>query len=469
MGDHELLREYIRSQSQEAFRQLVDRHLAMVLSAARRMVGDVDLAQEVAQDVFTALAQKAGALGASPIVGGWLYNTTRHKAMHMVRTEHRRREREGAAAAIQALETNENMEPILDRLEPAMAELEEGDRDALVLRYLEDRSLREVGQELGIGEDAARMRVNRALERLRTIFAGQGVAITSIFLGTALAASTTAAVPAGLAAAITATALAGTAAAATTAARAVLMTMFNAKAVAALIGAAIITGAVTYLVQQRQVQRLQADNQSLLAQQAQASAEQEAAAKEQLDRLRKDSSELMRLRNEVGQLRRERDALMQRAGQAAAGAGQSAGNPGRYISKEQLAFAGYSTPEAALESTMWAMMKGTWAQVIAGFNPEMAEEVSQDPGSREQFEKQKDAMVAGFRGMQILARKTLDGDRVELKVKMDADFLPNSQTDAPPVMIQPMAEVGGEWKASGSSQDWQPSWDNDGQIQSFAQ
>ncbi|MGA2660183.1 MAG: sigma-70 family RNA polymerase sigma factor [Verrucomicrobiota bacterium] len=340
MDDHELLREYIRSRSQEAFRQLVDRHLAMVLSAARRLVGDAHLAEEVAQGVFATLAQKAGALGAAPGVGGWLYNTTRHVAMHVVRTEHRRREREQAAAAMQTLETNDAMEPILDDLDPAMAELEEGERNALVLRYLEDRSLREVGEELGISEDAARMRVNRALERLRGIFAGQGVTIASILLATALAASTTTAVPVGLAAAITATALAGTAAAATTATQIALMTMFNTKAVAALFGAAIITGAVTYLIQRRQVQRLQADNQSLLAQQAQASAEQEAAAKaaqatkEQLERMQKDNAELLRLRNEVGQLRRERDALKQRAGQPAAGAGQSASRRGQYVSKE---------------------------------------------------------------------------------------------------------------------------------------
>jgi len=221
-----------------------------------------------------------------------------------------------------------------------MAELEEGERNALVLRYLEDRSLREVGEELGISEDAARMRVNRALERLRGIFAGQGVTIASILLATALAASTTTAVPVGLAAAITATALAGTAAAATTATQIALMTMFNTKAVAALFGAAIITGAVTYLIQRRQVQRLQADNQSLLAQQAQASAEREAAAKaaqaakDDLELLRKDTAELLRLRNEVGQLRRERDALKQRAGQPAAGAGQSASRRGQYVSKE---------------------------------------------------------------------------------------------------------------------------------------
>jgi hypothetical protein len=251
--------------------------------------------------------------------------------------------------------------------------------------------------------------------------------------------------------------------------------MSTAKSVAVLISAAVITGTVIYLVQQRQVQRLQADNQSLLAQQAKASAEQEAAAKaaratkEQLGRLQKDRAELLRLRNEVGQLRRERDALKQRLGQPAAGAGQSASEPGSYITKEQLAFVGYATPEAALESTTWAMFKGTYEQVLAGFNAEMAKEISQDATSRQQFETQRDTTAAAFKGIQILARKTLDGDQVELKVKLDADPLPNGQEELPPVMIQPMVKAGNQWKVGGSTRGYQPEWDNDGQIQSFAQ
>ncbi len=347
MDDHELLREYIRSRSQEAFRQLVDRHLAMVLSAAQRLVGDAHLAEEVAQ----------------------------------------------------------------------------------------------------------------------------GVTITSILLATALAASTTTAVPVGLSAAITASALAGTAAAATTATHAALMTMFNAKAVAALIGAAVITGAVTYLIQQHQVQRLQADNQSLLAQQAQASAEQEAAAKaaqatkEQLERLQKDNAELLQLRNEVGQLRRERDALKQRASQPAAGAGQSASNPGRYVSKEQLAFAGYATPEAALESMTWAVMKGAYDQFLAGLAPGLLKDGSQQ--TREQFGADRQDKEAVFKGMQIVARKALDEDRVELKVKIDADL--GGQGIAPPIVIVRAVKVGNEWKMDDLGRTYQPEWDKTGQIQSFAQ
>lgn len=118
MDDRQLLQEYIRSQSQEAFRQLVDRHLPMVYSTARRMVHDGHLAEDVAQNVFATLVQKAAVLGASPIVGGWLYNTTRHLAMHAVRTEERRRQREQAAVAMQPLQTADETSRILENSSP---------------------------------------------------------------------------------------------------------------------------------------------------------------------------------------------------------------------------------------------------------------------------------------------------------------------------------------------------------------
>ena len=103
MDDRELLDEFVKARSQGAFRELVERHLPVVYSAARRMVRDSHLAEEVAQSVFTTLAQKAESIRPPHVLGGWLYNTTRHLAMHAVRTEQRRRKREQTAFAMQAL------------------------------------------------------------------------------------------------------------------------------------------------------------------------------------------------------------------------------------------------------------------------------------------------------------------------------------------------------------------------------
>src|SRR4029077_7827341 len=169
MDDRELLDEFVKARSQGAFRELVERHLPVVYSAARRVVRDAHLAEEVAQSVFTTLAQKADTFRPPQVLGGWLYNTTRHLAMHAVRAEQRRREREQTAFSMQTLEISAGQSEILDQLEPAMEELHADDRDALVLRFLGNRELRAVGAELGVSEEAARKRVHRALDRLRLV------------------------------------------------------------------------------------------------------------------------------------------------------------------------------------------------------------------------------------------------------------------------------------------------------------
>jgi RNA polymerase sigma factor (sigma-70 family) len=248
MDDRELLDEFVKARSQNAFRELVERHLPLVYSAARRLVRDAHLAEEVAQSVFTTLAQKADSLRPPQVLGGWLYNTTRHLAMHAVRAEQRRREREKTAAAMQSLDQIPDDSCLTDHLEPALAELEAEDRDALVLRFLANRGLREVGAELGVSEDAARKRVSRALDRLRLVLEHRGVTATGVLLATALTASTLA-VPSGLGATITTTALAPVTAA--TVANASLLTMksLSAKIATAGVVLACVGGVGTLVVQ----------------------------------------------------------------------------------------------------------------------------------------------------------------------------------------------------------------------------
>jgi hypothetical protein len=251
--------------------------------------------------------------------------------------------------------------------------------------------------------------------------------------------------------------------------------MFPSKGFAALFALAITAGVGVYLGQRSQVQSLQAENQNLSAQLAQVSAEHDAAAqavqaaKTEVERLQKGSAELLRLRNEVSLLRRERDAQKQRASQLlppAALAVPSATELGRYISKEQLAFVGYATPDAALESTTWAMMNGTYEQTIACLGPEFLKDHERDEAKdREQFEAGRAKMAPLFRGIQVVARKTLAEDRVELKIKMDAGPMPGSKADMPPFLIQPMVKVGTDWKLGGSTRGYQPEWDSSAQTQ----
>lgn len=475
MDDHELLREFVQRRSEDAFSRLVERHLRMVLSAARRMSGDDHLAQDVTQNVFTMFAQKARDIRPPQVVGGWLYNTTRHLAMHAVRGERRRREREEAAVAMQSHETHSDPDRMLEQLEPAMAELDADDRDTLVLRYLEDRNLREVGAEFGISEDAARMRANRALERLRAVLGRKGVSVTSVLLGTALVSSTSSAVPAGLAGAITTAALGGTI---LTTAAITTMNWINAKAVTAIIGAAIVAGTGTYLVQQKQISSLRDENQRLLAQQATLTADAEAAKNaaqakaNELERAKKEAGDVVRLRGQVAALTRQRDeerklAAQQLANQKVASPSAPAKKPANSFVKGEVAYVGYATPEAALQTITWATMAGnlTPEQIAEGLSPELLN----DKKGYEIFERNRKESLAVFKSVDMLAKKTLSDDQVEFKVTLNVDLGPNAPAQPPAVMVLPLTRIGNQWKLASNPKQYKEGWDTEGQVQTFGQ
>jgi RNA polymerase sigma factor (sigma-70 family) len=183
-----LLRRYVKDGSHEAFEELVSRHSGLVYSAALRQVRSPELAQEVAQSVFVTLAQKAGRLPDDVILAGWLYRATWFSATKVARQEHRRQLREQGSLLMNAHATEE--ESVWKQIEPhlddAMEKLGETDRTALVLRYLENKSLREVGLALGTNEDAAQKRVARALEKLRTLFTRRKIGVSSTALAGAM-------------------------------------------------------------------------------------------------------------------------------------------------------------------------------------------------------------------------------------------------------------------------------------------
>ncbi|HEY3913829.1 MAG TPA: sigma-70 family RNA polymerase sigma factor [Verrucomicrobiae bacterium] len=208
--DQQLLQDYAGSKSETAFAELVRRHVDFVYSAALRMVCDSHLAQDVTQGVFVALAQNARQLTEHPVLSGWLHRTTRNLAANTVRSETRRRAREQEAAAMNQLqESDATWEIIAPHLDEALGELTEEDRDALLLRYFERKSSREMADILGTSEDAAKKRVSRAVERLREIFSKRRVTIGAGGLAVLISANAVQSAPIGLAAIIS-TALAGT-------------------------------------------------------------------------------------------------------------------------------------------------------------------------------------------------------------------------------------------------------------------
>jgi RNA polymerase sigma factor (sigma-70 family) len=211
LDDHELLAEFARNESEEAFATLVTRHVNLVYSAARRFSGNPHHAQEITQAVFIILARKAGHLRRGTVLSGWLYQTARLTAANLVKGEIRRQRREQEAYMQSSLnEPNaaawEQIAPLLDE---AMGRLGETDRNALVLRFFENKSAQEVGTALKLSEPATHKRVTRALEKLRKFFTKRGVTLTATIIAGAVSANSVQAAPVGLAVAVTAAAVKG--------------------------------------------------------------------------------------------------------------------------------------------------------------------------------------------------------------------------------------------------------------------
>ena len=338
--DLQLLARYTRDRGEDAFAEIVRRHLDLVHSAALRQVRSPQLAEEVAQSAFTDLARNAHRLASDTILTGWLYQVIRRTAIDVVRREARRQLREQIASEMNTMNAADlsrrnpmeadwtHIEPLLDE---AMSVLDETDRAAVLLRYFENKSLREVGATLGTSDDAAQKRVSRAVERLREFFAKRGVTVGTSGLVVVISANAVQAAPIGLAVTIsTAAALAGTTIVTTTTAtaiKAIAMTTLQKTIIGATLAAAVGTGiyearqaatlrSQAQTLQQRQtplaeqLTRLQTENERLSNQLAQAK-DSQALSKAQINELLKlrgkagvaqaDSRELAKLKSTLAQ------------------------------------------------------------------------------------------------------------------------------------------------------------------------
>ena len=258
MTDEQALADFAKTRSAEAFTALVQRYVDLVHSTAVRVARDAHLAEDVTQAVFIVLARRANSINPK-YLAGWLVNTARLASRDALRSRNRQQKREAEAAQMRR-EIQSSEEPTAQQitllLDDALARLSEAERSSVVMRFLQGRSFADVGQALGISDEAARKRVERAIEKLRSVLCKQGVAPSIGGLAITLAAHQASPAPASLAIQA-AGVISSHSAGAASVAKGVVWTMSIAKAqvaiVTILVSLAVVGGGVTVIVAGRQL------------------------------------------------------------------------------------------------------------------------------------------------------------------------------------------------------------------------
>jgi RNA polymerase sigma factor (sigma-70 family) len=470
--DLELLARYARHHAEDAFAELVHRHLGLVFSAALRQVRSQQLAEEVAQSVFTDLSRQADRLSPDTILTAWLYQITRRTAIDVVRREARRQLREQASQEFDAMNASTlspqhlmpedadwtHIEPLLDE---AMAALEDSDRTAVLLRYFENKSLREVGQRLGTSEDTARKRVSRAVERMRNFFSKRGVSIGASGLVVVIAANAVQAAPTGIAATICATAALTGTTFATTATSTVTKTIIMTTLQKTLITAAFVATVGAGIHEARQASALRARVQVLqeqaspiatqiqqLTQDRDAATQRIASLSEELKRLNSNTGELLRLRSEAGRLRQQTNELGKLVRNWAVAKTPADPSEPTSFPRDSWANVGLATPEAAVQSYMWAKSNGDVKTAFASATPEMEKRV------REMYFKDKSEEEIST--LLIDSSKNQTGVQIQKKmVVADDQVIFQAHFDGWPdktYSILTMKKIDGEWKVSNAEE-----------------
>ncbi|MBI3417890.1 MAG: sigma-70 family RNA polymerase sigma factor [Verrucomicrobia bacterium] len=358
--DMNLVREFATGHSERAFTTLVERHVNLVYSVALRRIGSSHDAEEVTQAVFLILAAKAGDLRSGTILSGWLYQAAQLTSANFQRAALRRqrREQEAHMQFTQESEPDVSWQRMAPLLEEAMARLGQDERDAVVLRFFENRTVREVAAALGLREAAAQKRINRATERLRSFFVRRGVKVSSAALLALVASNAVQAAPAQLAASISAAAvLKGAAATASTTAliqttlKIMTMTKLKISIAAIIVTLGVGTITVTFLNQRQHPSR--------------------------------------------GESTSSRATTQANNARAAA----------------SLTFAGYASPEATIESQYWAMSKGDLKSFLAGLTPDSQRQTEQ------MWSRLFQSGQVALGGFQILDKEAVSDNEVVLTVK----------------------------------------------------
>jgi RNA polymerase sigma factor (sigma-70 family) len=255
--DRDLLNRYSVERSEAAFEEYVQRHLGFVYATALRATyGDVHAAADICQQVFVKVARESGRLATHEAPMGWLYVSTRNAARTFMRSEHTRRKHEQAFGDLNdSAASDAHWETLRPFLDEAVDELSPVDREAVLLRFFENHPFAEIGSRLALSENAARMRVERAVDKLHGILSARGIVSTAAALGLTISAHAGATVPGGLAMSVAYAAHAAAGQAAVSAG--VLTFMTTSKTFTTVLAAMAILGFTVCIHQWNSAQRAQ--------------------------------------------------------------------------------------------------------------------------------------------------------------------------------------------------------------------
>ncbi len=458
--DHDLICEYARSGSEEAFGELAHRHVDLVHSTAFRVLRNASLAEEVTQRVFVALARNATKLQHRAVLTGWLHETTRNFAITTVRSEERRRLREQEAATLETPESNDTQavwDQIAPHLDDALAHLSEADRDAILLRYFERKTAREIGDRLGLTEEAAQKRAARALDRLRMIFAERGLSASANGLAGFLSIQAVQSAPVGLTGSVIAAA--GTAGAVLPVTSTLGFIMASTKIKIGL-AAVLVAGVSTPLVIQHQKNARLLDEVAALRRQS-AELERLREENQRLAALNVDAAEperqehleLMRLRGQVGMLR---DELRQvklanpTSPESSPAISQSQTNPPASSLMQPgvaLKDLGAATPDAAAQSFLWAMLSDEVGRLSELWNADT-------PGDPDGVERDKILGETAIELKRLLARDNTQFGHLMGVDTVETEYLARARFNAllngePQVFVVDLVRMDGQWLVGG--------------------